>query len=368
MSNPRVGNVSLTPASAPSASSTLAPTGSNQRPQGSSAMPTGHATQGPLAALRRTGSMQHVHQLGTEWGVTSAVRVSIQAGNARPQVDRTAAFCNYGKNYGGVLEHSDHSTVGYVEDGATPSDPDADRQARRDRSPERIRVGGQFQRTADTNISKGDAEVYAAHAGVQLGQAMMKNVTGEGPWDVQVEFHGNDGPCGNTEQEGCKGRLAKTSATLEKDFQRLAPAGSKFTATSVYRNFKETQRGAGDVPTAYGYRGDKPNAMYGEPGEEYKVMTHTVRATGKPPAGNAAAANTQAGGTVAGNERTSGAAAPNVQASSAPTTGTPAGGTKPVFSYANAAAAGSTPTSGTPAGTTKPVFSYANAAAANKQG
>ncbi|SDH34757.1 hypothetical protein SAMN05216466_109107 [Paraburkholderia phenazinium] len=342
-----IGANQATPTSQPSTSSASEPTASNQNATTPSPTPTGNATLGQLAILRRSNSMENVHS--PERGVSSAMRVSIQVGQGEPQVEYSAAYLNRGVANGGVLRHDTYDTLNPESGGTQVGGIHPNDEGRRARSPARLPDG---RRAADTAKSMHDAEVHMLSDGVPRARRLMAGAERTAPWQVQVEYHGNFGPCGQSEDVGCKGRLAKSSKTLESQFLEKAPPGSTFKAMSVYTSYQDTTRGQNpSVPTRYGYPGIRPNMKYGEENHDYNVRAHTILDTSKPAASGAAATNASTSNSASSS--TSNASA-NAATSSA-TASSPAAGSSANTSNAPANAA-----------TNAPKPSWANIAAGKK--
>jgi hypothetical protein len=283
MANPRIGGLPNTPAAAPAPSGTAHAAASQPTPP-STARPTGHATQGPLAALRRSNSMTGVHH--PPRGISSAMRISVQVGAGTPQVHYTSAYVNYGAKKEGMLVHEDHDTAGDPSEGTLPATPPAnDHLARRERSPDR---NAQGRRERDTLMSINDAETHMLREGVSKAQDLIR-AAGNKEMHVEIEYHGNYGPCGDREDLGCKGRLAKSSETLAAVFDGVANAGSTFKASSVYTTYDTATRG--EQSTHYGYPNFAANMTYGDRDDKYEVKARTVLETRKPPAANAPTAS-----------------------------------------------------------------------------
>ncbi|KVU86329.1 hypothetical protein WK75_03260 [Burkholderia ubonensis] len=271
MMNSRIGNQPANSTVQPSTSNPATQANANQSASGARTM--AQATLGPLAALRRSDSMTEVHRF-QGGGVRSAMRISVKVGTEEPDVRRTAAYV---KRPGAqtVTRFDDYSTLRDGAHGTPVANVRGDDSHRRDQSPERL---AQSQRHDDTRISINDAEVPMLFEGREIAQQAMGAAAKTAPWQVEVEYHGNDGPCGDNENVGCKGRLAKASATLEAEFLRQAPAGSTFKATSVYSRFQVTTRG--NIPTKYGYSESDRKMTYGA--DDHEVNAHTIRETRKP--------------------------------------------------------------------------------------
>jgi hypothetical protein len=226
--------------------------------------------------LRRSNSMSDVHNNRT--GVTSAVRISIKTAHDPAQVFRTGAYTNFGerisKEMGRTRVHSDYTTIADPDKGKTVNTPIG--KARKATSI--------AETTQEYGISKKDAEVYSTAAAFDLFAKHLLEFKGKGPLEVEVEYHGNEGPCGLADTDGCKGRLLQTSESLKTELMKAAPRGSSFVATSVYS--KESQeKTRKEIPTRYGYETKRvAEQHYGSDEESYVVQTHEIlKADNKPP-------------------------------------------------------------------------------------
>jgi len=194
------------------------------------------------------------------------MRVSVKIGDQAPDVRTTGGYVKR-PGADGVERHESYGTMGTeMLENQIPKIAGKD-PSRVPQSP--TKMAGN-KRHPDTQISINDAEVPMLLEGRNIAHAMMANakMTADPkkaePWHVELEFHGNDGPCGIDEAKGCKGRLATASETIFQDFRRKAPGGSTFTATSVYARYQETNRGGEQrIDTKYGYAQSDPQMTYG---------------------------------------------------------------------------------------------------------
>ncbi|PLZ04359.1 hypothetical protein CY652_01430 [Burkholderia sp. WAC0059] len=213
--------------------------------------------------------MTAVHE--AKFAVTSAARVEVTEQDGKKSVFYAPAFANYGKTGGGMHKFSDNGG------GAAPP-PDIPDRAPEDRKPLRQIERNDKSRAhsperegpalCDSSLSTHDAEVHTRRAVLQYGEQRFRNR--RNPVEVNIEFHGNEGPCGDSDETGCKGRLEKTSDA----FAEYLPSGSRITTTAVYNNRHPAKRGY--IPTHYGYPDGDVDKRYGAAGNGHVLHTHPI--------------------------------------------------------------------------------------------
>lgn len=152
------------------------------------------------------------------------------------------------------------------------------------------RIPGGAGRTADTEISMHDAEAYMLPEFRAIAMDRIKALSRDEPAQIIFEFHGSEGPCGQSENdelaEGCKGRLYTASKALAKAFLDVAAPGSSVQALSIYfrevydknRHIPNVNRDLPNVtvPTYYGYKENVVQAAYGPKTGRYKIYKRTI--------------------------------------------------------------------------------------------